>query len=859
MADMPGKAVMTAWLASDPYRPGKIADIEHSLIGACLLDVRGIKVWPLLNPDEFYMERHRKIWTVMLELAEKTDNPDALLLADELMRRGELEEVGGVPKLAQMTEEAINVIDIGYYGRRVREAAKERDKIMLAAALFQRPDMSSEEIEAVLAKLETGSAVRAPLLSESWLAEQERLKQNPPVKTGYKVLDSLIQGCSRGKMIVVGGRTSHGKTVWLTDFTRHAAHYGHSVDYLSLEETSAGVHARWIAQEAVLPVWAVSQGRLGPVDRQRADAAVEELQVLPLTALTVKRPDEASIVAAVKSSRAEIFVLDHLQMAVTSGREPRTYGLERVLNRIASVGVVDNKIVIVASQLSREMDKRRDAPLLSDLRDCLPAGAFITTGRGERMSVQEIVDGARPLVFALDEKWKLVQRRVTDIWPVGEKRVVLLRTRTGRVLRCSDGHRLFTPRGWCRAGDLCIGEAVAVPRKYEVQATQSLSPQRAMWLGWMLGDGSFHGSPTLTVRTLEEVRLSVQIGREEFGLEASWKREHKGDAFQVRFSTKPLGPGRNPATNWLRQIGVWGMRAADKDIPRVVFHQPNDVVIAFLRGLFHADGSCPSLKRRAAVISLSSISERLSRAAQSLLTRLGFVTALRREAHGRSGYETKTPHIWRLVIGDRTTCKRFVSEIGFIGEKQIRAMASMDRLETQAKRGPSLDELPFAVQERIARLKRQRGLSHSEIGWRDQGKNLGRDRALKIAEVLEDEELRQWAQSDLLWDPVVAIENHTAELMYDIAVENLHSLCVDDILTHNSGGTEQAGRLIFLLYWPRKYHADKDPSYYELEVAKNTEGPTGRVVLTFDAITGRFHGGEGFAVERRPETLPLFG
>lgn len=362
-------SAIAALVARDPYKPGKIAEIEHALIGACLLDARGIKSWPLLNAEEFWMERHRKIWSVMLELAEGTDNPDPLLVANELERRGELEEVGGVPKLVQMTEDGINVLDIGYYGRCVREAAKEREKIMLAAALFHRPDMSSEEIEAVLAKMETGSAVRAPLLSESWLEEQERLKRNPPVKTGYRVLDSLIQGCSRGKMIIVGGRTSHGKTSWLTDFTRRAARNGHSVDYLSLEETASGVHARWIAQEAALPVWAVSQGRLGPIDRSRADAAVEELQVLPLTALTVKRPDEASIVATVKASRAEIFVLDHLQMAVTSGREPRTYGLERLLNRIAVVGVSENKILVVASQLSREMDKRRDRPVLSDLRD----------------------------------------------------------------------------------------------------------------------------------------------------------------------------------------------------------------------------------------------------------------------------------------------------------------------------------------------------------------------------------------------------------------------------------------------------------------------------------------------------------
>lgn len=366
MSDTP---LTTLLAAGESYKPSKIAEIEHAMLGACLNDPRGIKAWPLLNTEEFYMERHRKIWEVMLSLAEGTDTPDILLLSHVLEQRGELEEIGGVTKLVGMVETGINVLDIGYYGRMIREAAKERGKIMLATELYRRPDMSSEEIEAVLAKMEMGSAIRVPLLSENWLLEQERLKQNPPVQTGLRTIDLLIGGYVRGKLVVVGGRTSHGKTAFLTDLTRRAAKAGHSVDYLSLEETAAGVHARWIAQEAVLPVWAVSQGRLGPEDQALALAAAEELQVFPLTALTVKRPDEASIVAAAKASRAEIFVLDHLQMAIFSGREQRTYALERLTNRLASTGVADNKIVIVASQLSREMEKRRDAPVLSDLRD----------------------------------------------------------------------------------------------------------------------------------------------------------------------------------------------------------------------------------------------------------------------------------------------------------------------------------------------------------------------------------------------------------------------------------------------------------------------------------------------------------
>jgi len=65
---------------------------------------------------------------------------------------------------------------------------------------------------------------------------------------------------------------------------------------------------------------------------------------------------------------------------------------------------------------------------------------------------------------------------------------------------------------------------------------------------------------------------------------------------------------------------------------------------------------------------------------------------------------------------------------------------------------------------------------------------------------------------------------------------------LSDIL--DSSGLENAARQVWLLHWPWKQAPDKhDPSTYEVYVAKNSEGGTGKVTLRFQAACGRFEEG----------------
>src|SRR5688572_19582687 len=88
--------------AQAPVPPQNL-DAEESVLGAMMLSPGAIgAVSEVLDASHFYRESHAKIYRAALALYAQGEPVDAITLTDQLEERGELEDVGGRVRLAEL-------------------------------------------------------------------------------------------------------------------------------------------------------------------------------------------------------------------------------------------------------------------------------------------------------------------------------------------------------------------------------------------------------------------------------------------------------------------------------------------------------------------------------------------------------------------------------------------------------------------------------------------------------------------------------------------------------------------------------------------------------------------------------------
>jgi replicative DNA helicase len=107
-----------------------------------------------------------------------------------------------------------------------------------------------------------------------------------------------------------------------------------------------------------------------------------------------------------------------------------------------------------------------------------------------------------------------------------------------------------------------------------------------------------------------------------------------------------------------------------------------------------------------------------------------------------------------------------------------------------------------------------------------------RERALRVSEILESEELRRLATGGVYWDEISEIQPEGEDFVYDLTVEGLHNFVAEDMSVHNS--IEQDADLVMFIYRDEYYNEESDQQgLAEVILAKHRNGPTDAVKLSF--------------------------
>jgi replicative DNA helicase len=118
--------------------PPQNLDAETSLLGAVLIDEDVLtRVSDKLVADDFYDRRHQLIYAAMISLYEHHQPVDLLTLADQLKKKGELDEAGGSAYLSELTNQVPTAAHAEGYADIITQNGMRRRLITASASIAE--------------------------------------------------------------------------------------------------------------------------------------------------------------------------------------------------------------------------------------------------------------------------------------------------------------------------------------------------------------------------------------------------------------------------------------------------------------------------------------------------------------------------------------------------------------------------------------------------------------------------------------------------------------------------------------------------------------------------------------------------
>jgi len=366
---------------------------EQSVLGGMLLSKDAIAdVVEELRANDFYRPSHELIYEAIIDLYGRGEPADAVTVAAELTKRGEMGRVGGAPYLHTLISSVPTAANAGYYARIVREQAVLRRLVEAGTRIVQLGysteggdvddlvDNAQAEVYSVTERRTSEDYV--PLRDainptmEEIEAAADRGEAMVGVPTGFADLDGLTNGLHPGQMIIVAARPAMGKSTFALDVCRAASiKNGLTSVIFSLEMGRTEITMRLLSAEAQVPLQNMRKGTMREEDWTRMATAMSKVSDAPL--FIDDSPNMSLMEIRAKCRRLKqkhdlkLVVVDYLQL-MTSGkrvesRQQEVSEFSRALKLLAKEIEVP---VIAVAQLNRGPETRTDKkPMMSDLRE----------------------------------------------------------------------------------------------------------------------------------------------------------------------------------------------------------------------------------------------------------------------------------------------------------------------------------------------------------------------------------------------------------------------------------------------------------------------------------------------------------
>ena len=383
-------------------------DAERAVLGAIFFDVKSdnamVAASAILEADDFYRQAHQTIFKAMQQLVDEQRPIDMLTLQDKLNSLQQLDNVGGMAYLAEISESSASSANLKHYANIVREKAILRrmiETLTRSMSLAYDAAAPSEEILDTLSRSldnlaenrgdEDFQKIKDVLQAFQANLDQAVANDNDVVglATGYPELDKLTHGFREDQMIVLGARPAVGKTAFVLNIAKNVAKAEQvPVVVFSLEMGAVDLVTRLVAAEGAIDSSHLTTGQMTQEDWQSLTLAMQSLANMQIymddtagikinqISAKLRKLEKDLVNELPPDQRASnphpigMVIIDYLGLIESNNTESRQQAVSEVSRAIKKLAKELHTPILALAQLSRGVEQRTDKrPVLSDLRE----------------------------------------------------------------------------------------------------------------------------------------------------------------------------------------------------------------------------------------------------------------------------------------------------------------------------------------------------------------------------------------------------------------------------------------------------------------------------------------------------------
>ncbi|ARD06157.1 replicative DNA helicase [Lactobacillus amylolyticus] len=368
------------------------SEAEKAVLGAIFIDPEAIAdASAVVQPEDFYERVNRLIFQAMLDLSDRGDAIDPLTLQDELTKKNQLDDIGGIAYISQLALSTPTAEHITYYAQIVHRKSLLRRLISASQKIISNAMDGSDDVTDILDNAEseimnvssennTGGFRVIKDIINSTVEDINNIPDDgnmvTGLPTGFSELDKMTTGFHDDELIIVAARPGVGKTSFALNVAQFVGlHTDKTVAMFSLEMSGEQLVQRMLASEGLIDSQHLRTGQLDEEEWKKlivasGSLANTSIYIDDTPGIKMSEIRAKSRRLAKEKSNLGLIVIDYLQLIEGPKSESRQQEVSAISRQLKKLAKELHVPVIALSQLSRSVEQRQDKrPVLSDIRE----------------------------------------------------------------------------------------------------------------------------------------------------------------------------------------------------------------------------------------------------------------------------------------------------------------------------------------------------------------------------------------------------------------------------------------------------------------------------------------------------------